>query len=274
MCYLPAVIRYRQRRLEPFVQRLKRLRARMRGGLAKSQTVHLVQVGGLRAKRVTFAHASQAASVERVLEAVRDSGVAPQVIARYANELWVEFVEGIPLDASAPACVEGLGQVFRDLYRVGAGEVAQEGRSFAQEVVRDLHVLRDAGVTDGKMHARLAQRAQAWCPVRVFKGCDYVDARPGNFLRTAEGRLRIIDVESLVSDELVGTGAARAWLRWPGLEREALLAELAAEGVPRFAAYADFLELRFVARWTKRCLLQRKLQLVEPGLLRSLATRE
>ncbi len=274
MCYLPAVIRYRQRRLEPFVQRLKRLRARVRGGLAKSQAVHLVQVGGLRAKRVTFAHASQAASVERVLEAVRECGVAPQVIARYANELWVEFVEGTPLDASAPACVEGLGRVFRDLYRVGAGEVAQDGRSFAHEVVRDLHVLRDAGVTDGETHARLAQRAEASCPALVFKGCDYVDARPGNFLRTAEGRLRIIDVESLVSDELVGTGAARAWLRWPGLEREALLAELGADGVPRFSAYADFLELRFVARWTKRCLLQRKLQLIEPGLLRSLATRE
>jgi len=273
MCYFPAVIRYRQRRLEPYVQRLKRLRVRMRGGLAKSQTVHLVQIGELRAKRVAFAHASQAAAVERVLEAVRDSGVAPQPIARYANELWVEFVEGTPLDPSAPPCVEGLGRVFRDLYLVGAGEVAQDGRDLARDVVRDLHLLRAAGVTDGETHARLARLAEASCPARVFKGCDYVDARPGNFLRTAEGRLRIIDVESLVSDELTGTGAARAWLRWPGLEREALLAELAAEGVPRFSAYADFLELRFLARWTKRCLLQRKLQLVEPGPLRSLAAR-
>jgi hypothetical protein len=245
----------------------------VRGGLAKQQTVHLVQIGDLRAKRVAFAHASQAATVERALEALRDTGVAPQPLARYANELWVEFVEGTPLDSSAPPPVRGLARVFTDLYRIGAGEVARGARDFAREVLRDLHLLRAAGVIDAETHARLERHADVWCPARVLMGHDYVDARPGNFLRTPEGRLRIIDVESLVSDELIGTGAARAWLRWPGLEREALLAELAPLGVPRFADYADFLELRFVARWTKRCLLQRKLQLVEPELLRSLATR-
>ncbi|TFG96263.1 MAG: hypothetical protein E4H11_03685 [Myxococcales bacterium] len=271
MCYLPAVIRYRRRRLEPFAQRLKRLRARVRGGLAKQQTVHLVQIGDLRAKRVAFAHASQAASVEHALETLRECGIAPQPIARYANELWVEFVEGTPLDSSAPPPVEGLARVFQHLYRTDVGELAREDRDFAREVLRDLHVLRVAGVIDQETCARLERRAETWCPARVFTGCDYVDARPGNFLRTAEGRLRIIDVESLVSGELIGTGAARAWLRWPGLEREGLLAAL---GVPRFADYADFLELRFAARWTKRCLLQRKLQLIEPGLLRGLATLE
>jgi hypothetical protein len=274
VCYLPAVIRYRQRRLEPFAQRLRRLRARVRGGVAKRQTVHLVEIGDLRAKRVTFAHASQAAAVERVLEVLRDSGVAPQPIARYANELWVEFVDGTPIDAGEASCVEALGHVFRELYRAGADVVAQDGRPHALLVVRDLRVLRAAGVIDDATHACLEQRAEAWCPSRVFTGCDYTDARPANFLRTGEGRLRIIDVESLVSNELIGTGAARAWLRWPGVGRDALLSELAAEGVPRFADHADFLELRFVARWTKRCLLQRKLRLVEPGLLRSLATRD
>jgi hypothetical protein len=268
------VIRYRQSRLEPFAQRLKRLRVRMGGGLVKRQTVHLVQVGELRAKRVTFAHASQAAAVERVLDDLRERGIAPQPIARYANELWVEFVEGTPLDASAPPCVEALGHVFRELYRAGAGDGAQDGRPHAREVARDLHALRAAGVIDDATHARLEQRALAWCPSRVFTGLDYADARPANFLRTADGRLRIIDVESLVSDELIGTGAARAWLRWPGVGREELLSELAADGVPRFADHADFLELRFVARWTKRCLLQRKLRLIEPGLLRTLAARD
>jgi hypothetical protein len=274
LCYLPDVLGYRQRRLEPFVQRLKRLRTRVRGGHAKQQTVHLVEVGELRAKRVSFAHASQAAAVEAALEALRDTGVAPEPIARYANELWVEFVEGTPLDASAPPPVRELARVFQDLYRIGEAEVARGDRDFAREVVRDLELLRAAGVIDAGTHAGLERRVEASCPVRVFTGCDYVDARPGNFLRTPEGRLRIIDVESLVCGELIGTGAARAWLRWPGLERESLLSELATHGVPRFADYADFLELRFVARWTKRCLLQRKLQLVDPGLLRSLATRE
>jgi hypothetical protein len=273
LCYLPGVIGYRQKRLEPFVQRLKRLRAHLRGGHVKKQTVHLVEVGELRAKRVAFAHASQAALVEDALDALRDTGVAPQPIARYANELWVEFVEGTPLDSSARPPVQQLARVFQDLYRIGAAEVVRGDRDFAREVVRDLGVLRAAGVIDAGTHARLERRVETTCPVRAFTGCDYVDARPGNFLRTPEGRLRIIDVESLVCGELIGTGAARAWLRWPGLEREALLSELAALGVPRFADYADFLELRFVARWTKRCLLQRKLQLVEPGLLRRLATR-
>jgi hypothetical protein len=268
------VIRYRQRRLEPLAQRLERLRGLLRRGLVKQQTVHLVQVGGLRAKRVAFAHASQAASVERVLEALRDTGVSPQPIARYGSELWVEFVEGTPLVSNAPPPVQDLARLFGRLYLSDTGELRRADRDFAREVVRDLRVVRTAGVIDAETHARLERHAETWCPARAWTGHDYLDARPGNFLRTEPGRLCIIDVESLVSRELIGTGAARAWLRWPGLEREALLSRLTAEGVPRFAEYANFLELRFVARWTKRCLLQRKLRLLEPELLRSMAARD
>lgn len=274
MCYLHDVIRYRQRRLEPLVQRLKRFQVLVRGGPVKQQTLHLVQVGGLRAKRVVFAHASQAASVERALEALRDSGVAPEPIARYGSELWVEFVEGTPLPSNAPPPLQGLARVFQSLYRIDTRELERSDRDFAREVLRDLRMLRAAGVIDAETHARLERHVEARCPARAWTGHDYLDARPGNFLRTAEGRLRIIDVESLVPCELTGTGAARAWLRWPALEREALLSQLMVEGVPRFADYADFLELRFVARWTKRCLLQRKLRLVDPELLRSIATRD
>ena len=273
MCYLPGVIPYRQRRLEPLVQRLGRLRALLRGGLAKRQAVHLVEIGGLRAKRVSFAHASQAAAVERALEALRGRGVAPEPLARYGGELWVEFVEGAALGRDGPAPVGELGRLFRTLYRVGAAVLAREDRDFARDVVRDLDLLRRVGVIDAETHARLERHAESSCPTRAWTGCDYVDARPRNFLRGADGRLVVIDVESLVAGELLGTGAARAWLRWPGVGREALLAELSAPDLPRVADYADFLELRFAARWTKRCLLQRKLSLVDPELLRRLAAR-
>jgi hypothetical protein len=117
----------------------------------------------------------------------------------------------------------------------------------------------------------LEARCLARVPAGLTRGFDYLDARPGNFLRDRSGRLRILDLESLAADEIQGVGAARAWLRWPGLARERLLAAIARAGGPDLSAAAPFLELRFAAGWTVRSLLLRKQKLVDPALFRRLA---
>ncbi len=82
-----------------------------------------------------------------------------------------------------------------------------------------------------------------------------------------------MDLESFRERELIGTGAARAWLRWPGLKRDTLLAEIGSSDVPPFGNYADFLELRYLARWSVRSLLQRKLRSLDPARFEVLGDR-
>jgi hypothetical protein len=251
------VIRTRSRRLEPAGQRVRRALRRLRGGAEKRQAAHLVEIGELRVKRLRFADVAQAQAAQRVLEAVRESGVAPAPIARYAHELWLEFVPGRALDPAAPAPVDALGQVFRTLYAAPRRVDAEAPARLVAEIARDAALLREADLLDRATHDRLVARASATMPPQLERGIDYLDARPANFVATDAG-LRIVDVESLVEDEPIGTGAARAWLRWPGVARDALLAAIGAQGGVDLRPVADFVALRFATRWTLRCLLQRK----------------
>jgi len=139
------------------------------------------------------------------------------------------------------------------------------------EVAEQLRLLRELGVLDAGTERALEARCLAGPAPALSRGYDYLDARPGNFLRDPSGRLRIIDLESVAADEPLGTGAARAWLRWPGLSRAALCAEIVRHGGPELGPASAFLELRFAASWTLRSLLMRKPKLVEPALFRRLA---
>ena len=263
---------YRRRRLEPISQRARRSLARLTGGERKDQRVYRVEFGALTLKQIVFARAAIAERLESILERLRDTRVAPAPIARYGRELWLEFLEGDPVPAE-PAPVDELARIFASLYCESPREVARDERDFAREVEHDLDFLYAAGALDGPGHAALRERAARWSPAAVWVGHDYSDARPQNFLRLADGELRLIDVESLQDDAPLGAGAVRAVLRWPDLSREALLSRLRARGAAAFEPYLDFVELWYVAGWTKRCLLQRKQRLVDPERLAELASR-
>ena len=90
--------------------------------------------------------------------------------------------------------------------------------------------------------------------------------RPSNFIWSPDESLIIIDVESLVSDRLIGCGAAKALVSWMAEERSAFLAELQRADVPDFSSYFAYVELYFLARWQKRSVLHRKPWLVNPAL--------
>lgn len=270
MCYIARrVTSYRKRRLEPWVQRLRRIERSLRGGHAKRQRVYRVTIAGRDLKQIVFPESAQAERTGALLEALGDTGLLPRRIARYQNELWVEFIEGAALDPGAPAPQQELAALFATFYARGPRAVA-DAAPLQAEVATQLRLLRDFGVLDAATLRGLETRCLRDPPPALWRGIDYLDARPGNFLRDAAGRLRIIDIESVAADELLGTGAARAWLRWPGVSREALLREVALKGGPELAPAAPFLELRFAAAWTLRSLLMRKPKLVDPALFRRL----
>lgn len=262
---------YRKRRLEPWVQRLRRVERSLRGGHVKRQRVYRVTIEGRDLKQIVFPDASQAERTARCIEALGDTGLLPRRIARHANELWVEFIEGAPLDASAPAPEAELAALFAAFYTRAPRPLTGESGALRDEVAGQLRLLRDFGVLDAATLRGVETRGLAEPLPALWRGFDYLDARPGNFLRDATGRLRIIDLESVAADEVLGTGAARAWLRWPGVSRESLLQGIAKAGGPQLGPAAAFLELRFAVGWTLRSILMRKPKLVDPALFRRLA---
>ena len=262
---------YRKRRLEPWVQRLRRIERGLRGGHAKQQRVYRVTVEGRDVKQIVFQDAFLAERTAAHLDALADTGLLPRKLARYANELWVEFIEGDELDPSAAPPESELAALFATLYARGPQPLRQSSDALRADTQAQLALLRGVGVLDDATLRSLESRCLASLPPSLTRGFDYLDARPGNFLRDRDGRLRIIDLESLAADELQGVGAARAWLRWPGLSRERLLAAIARAGGPDLSAAAAFLELRFAAGWTVRSLLLRKEKLVDPALFARIA---
>jgi hypothetical protein len=264
----------RRRRLEPFSQRARRALARLSGGAVKTQRVYRVDIGDVVLKQIVMPHRSAAAEVASVLRRLRDARVAPRLMAHLGNELWLEYLEGDLLHAGDPPPMDELARIFATLYRDEPRRVGRDERDFGREIEGDLDFLRGAGVLDARLDASLRDRARAWSPDAIWVGCDYSDARPANFLRTPDGELRVIDVESLRDDHLLGAGAVRAGLRWPGLAGDDLIARLVSLEAAPFHADLDFVELWFLASWTKRCVLLRKRRLVDPGLFARIAERD
>jgi hypothetical protein len=262
---------YRKRRLEPWVQRLRRIERGLRGGHAKRQRVYRITLAGRDLKQIVFSDAFLAERSAAHLDALADTGLLPRKVARYANELWVEFIEGAELEPSAPPPERELAELFAALYMRAPRPLAAEVEALRAETRMQLALLRDVGVIDAATLRGVEARCLADPAPVLARGYDYLDARPGNFLRDTGGRLRILDLESLAADEIQGIGAARAWLRWPGLSREGLVSGIARAGGPDLTAAAAFLELRFAAAWTVRSLLLRKPKLVDPSLFRRLA---
>ena len=104
-------------------------------------------------------------------------------------------------------------------------------------------------------------------PAGVWVGCDHTDLLVKNMLRRADGSLCLIDVESVVTNEAVGTGFAKACARWIGPRRDEFVAALRRiPDLPDFLSYFPYLEIRFLASWSKRSLLLGKPKLVQAAL--------
>jgi hypothetical protein len=259
------VLGFRQRSLHPLP---RRLRDAVRGRLARrpprSQRVYVVTINGCRYKRVILPDAHQASLVASRLREFGPTGIYPNLIFEREREIWVEFVEGERVRTASPDVVDGIADVLAVLHKRAPRRLPLVETPFLHDLRVDLRFLGEVGVLQPALAAELASRAAELAPESVWVGHDCTDAILKNFVRTPEGRIRAVDVESLGADQLLGGGAAKACLRWLGPQRERFLARLRAAGVPDFLRYLPFVELGFVAFWTKSSFLEGKSRLVDP----------
>jgi hypothetical protein len=259
-----SVLGFRQRSLHPLS---RRVRDALRFGrrLPRSQRVYAVEVGGHRYKRVVLPDAHHAAAIAARLRRFGPDGIYPALILERERELWVEFIEGTALSRSDPEAASGVAHVLAALQRRDPRLVPLAQTSFLHDLQVDLRFLGEVGVLPDASLRGLRRRAEQLAPERVWVGYDCTDAIAKNFVRTPEDRVRAVDVESLGAEQLIGVGPAKACLRWLSGERERFLAALAGAGAPDFQAYFEFVELAFLAFWTKSSLLEGKRRFVDPG---------
>ena len=228
--------------------------------------MYLVTINGRRYKRVVLPDAHHAAQVAARLREFGPSGIYPSLILEREREVWVEFVEGELLRSPTPEAVDGIADLLAILLKRAPRRLPLAETPFLHELEVDLRFLSEVGVLTPVIAAELTQRARARAPETLWVGHDCTDTILKNFVRTPEGRVRAVDVESLGADQLLGSGPAKACLRWLGPSRERFLSRLREAGVPDFLAYFDFVELCFVAFWTKSSFLEGKARFVDPSL--------
>jgi hypothetical protein len=264
---MPAWLGFRQRPLHPLA---RRIRFRVLGWLSNrppnSKRIYRVTIGDRDYKRVVFSDSHQAEIAAARLEAFGPSGVYPALLLQRERELWVEYVEGEPLRQADGAVVQGLAELFAVLYRREPRCEPIESTPYAWALHRDLRFLRDVGVIAQGTHRKLDEIAGKLAPKQVWIGYDCTDAILKNFVRDREGRIRGIDVESLGADQLLGSGVAKAAVRWLGSLRDLFLAELRERQVPDFIPYFPFVEMSFLAFWQKSSFLEKKRRFVDPSL--------
>jgi hypothetical protein len=264
---MPAWLGFRQRPLHPLG---RRVRFRLLGWLGnrppRSRRIYVVTIGGPRFKRVVFSDSRQAELAAARLEAFGPSGIYPALVLQRERELWVEYVEGEPLRQVDREVVGQLAGLFATLYRRDPRREPIEATRYAWALHRDLRFLRDVGVISPGVHRVLDEIAAKLTPKEVWVGYDCTDAILENFVRDGAGRIRGVGVESLGADQLLGSGAAKAAVRWLGSLRDAFLHELRAREVPDFTPYFPFVEMSCLAFWQKSSFFEKKRRLVDPSL--------
>jgi hypothetical protein len=262
-------VRVRQRRLEPFRQRAGRIFDTLLGRRwVKQQRVFLVEAGGLKLKRIEMLDSARAAAKEDMLVQLAATGIAPKLVARHHRDLWLEFIDGERVDPADPRLPDDFAKLLSALYGSGATVTAPRGIYAPDAVERDLALLVKAGALPVETAEKVGALLPTVVPSTLWIGLDHTDLLARNMLRRRDGSLCLIDIESIVSGEAVGTGFAKACIRWidPARERYVDAVRRRSE-IPGFLTYLPYLEIRFLASWSKRSLLLGKEKLLEPRLI-------
>lgn len=241
---------------------LRRLFAR--GWLHKSQQTHIVKVNGVRYKRLVLHDAYLAGRIERTLEAFGPTPRLPRLVTRFENELWLQFVPGEALTQADDFALAQVAAFYSEVYSRATRIVAERETALSQRLERDLAFLRETRIISDETWRDLLATARHIAPATVAVGFEYTDPVLKNFVRPeTEGPLCAVDVECLVEDRPLGLGLAKAsvyWLTAP--QRERLLAELDPM-LPQLRAQLPYVELCFLARWTKTKFLTGKRKLAQ-----------
>lgn len=239
-----------------------------RGGVPnKTHAVHFVQRGGQACKRVRFASQAEAQAVVQALRELSIGSCAtgscvPALIDHSEDTVWVAFV---PEDDCAQTRHIDFDQAvlgfFERLYATTPRQT-QDPAPTLDALEKDLRRLVEAKQLRLEESAALQSLAEQLRPERLYCGIDYVDAIRGNFV-LSQGQAIGIDIEALVLDKALGTGLAKAQLRWLNAPLSGLLS------TSGLAQQYPFVRLCFIARYCREKLDQRK-----PGHLRIQALRD
>lgn len=252
----------RVRHALPLWQRLRRYWRSWRGaGLTKTHAVHFVDIGEARFKRVQFADGGTARAVAEGLERLADSECVPGLLMHQERQLWVDYLPGRPPALDDPADQGRLIEFFVRLYTSTPPAVADPAL-FSVRLARNLDFLSRADVLTPARADQLRELERRLRPDRVQIGYDYIDPLGKNFVVQGD-RVVAIDIEALVPETSLGTGLAKAKLRWPFDPSARVLSRLSAAGGPELAGQLVWTELCFLCDYFKHKVLQGK-----PGYIR------
>lgn len=255
----------RSRPANPWWQRwLRRWRAWRGAGLAKTHQVDLIELDGRRQKRVIFDTAETARAVTAALKQAAVIQRFPALIFSRDCEVRVEFIPG-PL-ARPGRDDDRLRDFFLDLYRLPGDRVELARSGLLWQLESDLAHLVDQALIEATLSRRLLQQADQIAPPSLWLGHDYIDPVAKNFVIQSD-RAIAIDIEALLAGQPLGTGLAKARLRWPGLEIEPLMVRLEAVGGPGLRGQYPLVELCFLAGYFRQKLIQRKPRHLKPEAL-------
>jgi hypothetical protein len=233
----------------------------------RGKRVRLIRLNGQRYKRLTLPDSYVAQAVAANLDRFREHRIFPRVITVMDQELVLEFVEGTPLpEPITPPIVDQLVRFFSILYDEDRRAVKLAETAFERELRDDLDFLANVSVLSHPARADLHASVDRIAPNEVWVGYDFMDALRKNFVLTDDGRFVAIDVEDLLADQLIGGGMTKAVVRMATNQRERLLDGLAARTGLDLRPAMPFIELHFLARWTKQVFLKGSAKLISPEL--------
>ena len=251
-----------------FLKRGKYFISRLFGTrLQKDKGIHFVTLNGHRFKRLILCDSYLACEIERYLENFTRSGYFPPVVARYEHEIWLEFVEGISIPSVDEQFVIKIAEFYATVYGINSALVDTKKSKFPDRLLQDLRFLHQIGVLTQASYQDLQDAVPGLIPEEVWVGFDYTDPVLKNFiLRPETGQICVVDVDGLAENQLLGTGVAKACVRWLGPYRSLFFSSLAKQGAPDIQKYFSFVELCFLAKWMKRAFLEHDWKVIDSTL--------
>lgn len=235
--------------------------------LQRYHNVYFVTINGRRFKRLILRDSYLASEMERNLERFGASEHFPPLVICFENEVWVEFVDGTPIQEVDERVVKKIADFYAVVYARRPRLVDTAEFPCLRRLHRDLRFLNQVRVLGDSAYRELDAAAERLTPKQVWVGFDYTDPVLKNFVITRDsGRVCAVDVESLQDDQLIGTGVAEARVRWLGPFLEVFFDHLAREGVPDFQSHFPFVELCYLATRTKVGFLKKNWRFVNPAL--------
>lgn len=142
----------------------------------------------------------------------------PRVIARRGAAVLEEWVEGRRVTSRRPGTrvLRSAGEILGAVHAldVPAGDGVPSPRRRLEIVAEQSAALRAEGAITADALDRVVEVAHAWVPGEATRGVIHRDFCAENLVRSAAGRLRAIDNET-VQPGVHDFDLARTWYRWP-----------------------------------------------------------